>query len=144
MAENPRRQRLLDVLDLKEDRIASDYLSHPNAAADREGDLRKVLRPHWEDKFAGFGKREIDLRGRFDEAFERLRLFELASEVGYLPEEESREEASQGLAGFFQSPAVARYVDAYFGFGVRFAAGRFAKQLGRPAGDLNLRPLWLP
>jgi len=143
MEEESKKQRLLETAASGEAQEALDSLL--GLLPEREHDLYRILRPHWEDSSGIYDAREMRLRDGFDKALGRLMLFELAAETGFSGEEIIVAEVTERFSRLLRSPAVTRFIDAYYYFGVRFAAGRSLNRQDRETGkNLNTRSLWLP
>ena len=92
-----------------------------------ESQRRQVLRPHWEDRSGLTDSEEINLREQFDGAMEWLLTLELACSTSYLDLEETKAQVTNDMRLLLAtSPAVARFIDDYDYFGVRFLASRLA------------------
>jgi hypothetical protein len=90
-----------------------------------ESDLRRVLRPHWEDPQGIQNPAENEQREKFDALLGFLTSLELAYSTGYLtPVEIGARVTAPVRKLLLGSWAVARFITAYDYFGVRFLAAR--------------------
>src|SRR6185295_16469634 len=111
----------------------------------KEGERRRILRLHSEKGFLpgdpNILKREQVDRELAEIAGRELRI-ETTRELTGLPEQFDQ------IPGFGtlvrESPSFAQYVNGYFSFDVRFAAGRLSNPRPKPNSFWNDRPLALP
>src|ERR1039458_5921324 len=93
---------------------------------DPDAELRRLLRPHAEMRFADNdqGKRDKESRRRLDVALGALTMLEIAYQIGIVNFETEPVPQPESLKKLFKSEAFLRYVNAYLYFGIRFLAWR--------------------
>ena len=89
-----------------------------------EPQRRRVLRPHWEDPEGITDEGDIALRKGFDLALNQFAALELGVSTGYLSLEAAAGTIEHSVHDLFKSRAVARFIDDYDYFQVRFLASR--------------------
>jgi hypothetical protein len=89
-----------------------------------EPDRRRVLRPHWEDPEGITDQRDIAIRRGFDLALNQLAALEFSISTGFLPLEMAVSKIDPRLLELLKSRAVARFIDDYDYFQIRFLANR--------------------
>src|SRR5437868_15532275 len=89
-----------------------------------ESRRRRVLRPHWEDRSGITNPEEIKLRERFDRVMGWLLTLELACSTEYLGLKDTRKRVTDDMRKLLALPSVARFIDDYDYFGVRFLTSR--------------------
>ncbi len=89
-----------------------------------EPKLRRVLRPHWEDPAGAPEGDSVVLRQGFDSALNQLAALELGVSTGYLGHADAAGEVKHQLRKLLESRAVARFIDDYDYFQVRFLMNR--------------------
>lgn len=101
---------------------AEDALRLLHAMA--EPDRRRVLRPHWEDPDGITDQRDLNIRRGFDMALNQLAALEFAVSTGYLPLKAAAAKVDRQTRELLTSRAVARFIDDYDYFQIRFLANR--------------------
>src|SRR5947208_3247485 len=94
-----------------------------------ESRRRRVLRPHWEDPSGITDSKEINQRQQFDGVMEWLLTLELACSTEYLGLKDTKKRVTCNMRELLVLPAVARFIDDYDYFGVRFLASRLGLTL---------------
>ena len=89
-----------------------------------EPDRRRVLRPHWEDPDGIKDPRDIAIRRGFDSALNQLAALEFSVSTGYLHFKTAASTIDRQTRELLASRAVARFIDDYDYFQVRFLANR--------------------
>jgi hypothetical protein len=122
MSNQPDEQKLVLALSVSDEAPAHAALSKLSAMSEHE--RRRVLRPHWEDPDGITDEADIALRRGFDLALNRLAALELGVSTGYLSLEAAAGSIEHPVRNLFKSRAVARFIDDYDYFQVRFLAAR--------------------
>jgi hypothetical protein len=120
MSDQPDEQKLVLALSVSDEAPAHAALSKLSAMSEPE--RRRVLRPHWEDPDGITDEDDIALRRGFDLALNRLAALELGVSTGYLSLEAAAGSIEHPVRSLFKSRAVARFIDDYDYFQVRFQA----------------------
>ncbi|MFZ0774223.1 MAG: patatin-like phospholipase family protein [Candidatus Sulfotelmatobacter sp.] len=104
-----------------------------------EPELRRLLRPHAEMRFADNdpGKRDKESRRRLDVALGALTMSEIAYQIEIATFETEPVPQAESLKKLFQSEAFLRYANAYLYFGIRFLAWR--KEMAPLADSKNVK-----
>jgi hypothetical protein len=97
------------------------------AVTSKQGELRKLLRPHWEAKIY---KDEGVIRDSFDEALTLYQLYELAIETGYIEVDDIRAQVSRELNDLLWSDGARRFLQDYSYSAVVSLAQRIGVDLG--------------
>lgn len=90
----------------------------------KESKLWQVLRPHWEDPQGITDQSDIALRRGFGLALNRLAALELGFSTGYLSLDSASEKIEPPVRDLLKSRAVAKFIDDYDYFQIRFLAAR--------------------
>ena len=93
-------------------------------AAMPESERRRVLRPHWEDPEGIRDPSDIAIRRGFDLALYELSALELGAATGFLSQAAAAEQIAGSMRELLTSRAVARFIDDYDYFQVRFLVNR--------------------
>jgi hypothetical protein len=126
MADQTDEQKLELVLSVSDAERVKEALHHLSELSEPE--RRRVLRPHWEDPAGITDKTDLRLREGFDWALNQLAALELAASTGYLSHSKATGQVGHQMKKLLQSRAVARFIDDYDYFQVRFLASRMDLQ----------------
>jgi|GEM_PF-437022 len=89
-----------------------------------EPERRRILRPHWEDPEGITDPRDLAIRHGFDLALNQLAALEFSISTGFLSLETAGAGIDPRLRELLASRAVARFVDDYDYFQIRFLVNR--------------------
>jgi hypothetical protein len=97
------------------------------AVTKKQEELKKLLRPHWEEEIY---EDEGEIRDSFDEALTIFQLYELAIETGYIEVDDIRDQVSRELNDLLWSDGARRYLRNYNYIGVASLVQRLGIDLG--------------
>lgn len=122
MADQTDEQKLELVLSISDAERVGEALHQLSELSEPE--RRRVLRPHWEDPAGITSQTDLGLRKGFDWALNQLAALELAASTGYVSHTTATGQVGQQMKKLLQSRAVARFIDDYDYFQIRFLASR--------------------
>jgi hypothetical protein len=124
MSEQSGEQKPELVMSVSDTAQVEEALRALSAMDERE--LRRVLRPHWEDPDGIRAPADIAIRRGFDWALYQLSALELGVSTGYLHLSAADGKIDHRMRKLLKSRAVARFIDDYDYFQIRFLANRIS------------------